>query len=576
VAAPDGTTSSANGTITGAQPPTRAQIADMANAAYAPPAAIDGYTQIDINGDVNYKRDGQNLNGFLGSAYENGNQIVVTFRGTFPEPSWNLVKNLVADASWATGTPTQTLLNDIQQADAFLALVHRQHPNATITVTGHSLGGALAQLVGNASGYTTDAFNAPGTAALAQNASVQAKLSGSAAIKADNSVGTMLSQGANSNYRMTGDQVSLSGPALNNNVYTVPSPYPGDYPDLLNNHSMVTMDNQLNDVTVTPTKSVPDPQFAALTVGQPVTQALATLASYSFVFQVSAAKVNDWLDPAPGSDYTLLQDAASPTMASITLPDESANGVTQSAVASYSNGGWSAYTTVAPNTEFDFATPAIGFDIKPLDASGNPTALNDNIIFGIKYTAAGTVTAAMNVAAPDPSTVTAQLMDTVDLTNPALGQYILQDAQPQFAAVGNPAAGSAGRGLLDALDVGLNIRAASDNQLAGTVTTDESNSLATYSTNAAEFAVNSEADGFAFLAGLANPTPFTGARSDASLIAFLQGAAATTPAVATMLNSLNQDANMFIADYTADLKGGSIAQATAVQTAIAHAMTNFS
>ena len=47
---------------------------------------------------------------------------------------------------------------------AFLEWVQNNVPGTTITLTGHSLGGAIAQVVGQATGLTTVVFNAPGAA----------------------------------------------------------------------------------------------------------------------------------------------------------------------------------------------------------------------------------------------------------------------------------------------------------------------------------------------------------------------------------------------------------------------------
>src|SRR5262249_27893954 len=74
---------------------------------------------------------------------------------------------------------------------------------ASITLTGHSLGGLVAQLIGNASGFNTVTFNAPGGGKL--RAALQSELS---EVTCDSSP----SDGSNiSNIRVSGDVVSLLG-----------------------------------------------------------------------------------------------------------------------------------------------------------------------------------------------------------------------------------------------------------------------------------------------------------------------------------------------------------------------------
>ena len=95
---------------------------------------------------------------------ETTNEGVIAYRGT--EPGREPVKDILADIAFLKGEmPTQFLA----AFDFYLAIMkHEKYGNANITITGHSLGGGLAQLVSLAGmkefaiSHQTYTFNAPG------------------------------------------------------------------------------------------------------------------------------------------------------------------------------------------------------------------------------------------------------------------------------------------------------------------------------------------------------------------------------------------------------------------------------
>jgi pimeloyl-ACP methyl ester carboxylesterase len=93
--------------------------------------------------------------GFQAGVYKRGRDTVVAFRGTTKDHG-----DWVADLKLGVGMNT----SHFAQGDEFLASL----PNPTnITLCGHSLGGAIAQVAGNRAGAPFATFNAPGVAVLA-------------------------------------------------------------------------------------------------------------------------------------------------------------------------------------------------------------------------------------------------------------------------------------------------------------------------------------------------------------------------------------------------------------------------
>ena len=79
--------------------------------------------------------------GFEAVSFQKGKEIVISFAGTGPGLT-NI--DWLANSDLATGRGAQQLY----EAAAYYMEVRKDNPNAHITLTGHSLGGGLAGLVG--------------------------------------------------------------------------------------------------------------------------------------------------------------------------------------------------------------------------------------------------------------------------------------------------------------------------------------------------------------------------------------------------------------------------------------------
>ena len=145
--------------------------------------------------------------------FARGTEIVVAFKGTTPTQ----VNDLIADLKLGVGMNTTYF----SEAEEF---VQRYASEGNVTVTGHSLGGAIAQVVGNRRELPFTTFNAPGVAVLASRNMGDASPSMTALRIAGSIVGalrhpmqTARDIGAafnvvnGKNYRLTGDPVSAIG-----------------------------------------------------------------------------------------------------------------------------------------------------------------------------------------------------------------------------------------------------------------------------------------------------------------------------------------------------------------------------
>ena len=119
----------------------------------------------------------QNADGFAAVAYQWDGQVIISFRGT--EPS--TFSNILADGSFLTGAANGMMALYVADAVAFLSSVMESVNASTgsysITLTGHSLGGAVAELVGSDTGFRTVTFNAPGNQNFLTDTDIQDSLS---------------------------------------------------------------------------------------------------------------------------------------------------------------------------------------------------------------------------------------------------------------------------------------------------------------------------------------------------------------------------------------------------------------
>ena len=126
------------------------EYARLANAVYEDEPVVDGWVR------TAFKQTTEGLHDSLqAAAYSKGGEAVFAFKGTDNK------RDVVADLKLGTG------MNSVQfsQAQEFVEKTGTGSADL-VTVTGHSLGGAISQVVGNRERLRFVTFNAPGVAVL--------------------------------------------------------------------------------------------------------------------------------------------------------------------------------------------------------------------------------------------------------------------------------------------------------------------------------------------------------------------------------------------------------------------------
>lgn len=129
--------------------------AHLANAVYEDDPSVEGWVRADMQSTVSSLWEGD---GFQGAAFKNADEIVFAFKGTA-----NL-QDVVTDIKLGVG------MNTDQFYQGYQFVKRTQIPEGTkVTICGHSLGGAIAQIVGNRRRMRFVTFNAPGVGIVSRN-----------------------------------------------------------------------------------------------------------------------------------------------------------------------------------------------------------------------------------------------------------------------------------------------------------------------------------------------------------------------------------------------------------------------
>lgn len=343
-------------------------LAQISSATYGTATIVGDYTSVGPAGDP--------ASGFFAEAFLDQDQIVIAFRGTELDNSYTLLKNMLADASFGTGDPTPQLRANVQAAANFLAHIRTTYPYANITLTGHSLGGAIAQLLGNASGYRTIAFNAPGAAALAPNLSNElapATLAGDG-LPAENT-----------NYREQGDQFSLIGSPFAS-TFTLPRDTSPQWSTVLKDHDIATVTADLQAGSgIIPVAGIPDSKLSTFLSG--AITVLATTFDIRFAASVDAAGFHLALDPPPASSFTFTEDPGSPQMQSLVLPI--LPGISAYALSLDIGGAFQPTQTATPGVTVSSKDSFSGFKFFAVNNAAQQIDVTDSMVLDVSFASSG-------------------------------------------------------------------------------------------------------------------------------------------------------------------------------------------
>jgi PKD repeat protein len=362
--------------------------------------------------------------GFAATFYgsKDGSQIIVAFRGTaFPLSA--PLANLFADYSFPSGAPNGWLHNYVYAAATFISSVNQTHgQNANITVTGHSLGGALAQMIGARTGLTTSTFNAPGSAGIYPL--VLEDLNDGLVYGGNPWAAGPLGENSNVNYRIDTDQVSLAGMSFPS-VITITSPDPlptfsapylpqflANVFQFLYNHSIGTVITQIA-IDAPQTAGIPandqnvlkelgnlvEPYFTSVGIAS---QSYWNSSGFTFtVNNTSGTLINvlpsDNSQQTEGTDFIFSESTGSPGINACILPVM--NGVNSYEIRSETGNIWSTFQSVQPGTEFTF-DPVTAFEFIPIDSNGNPVAVT-NVVMALSFASTGIVSGTLIQSIPN-------------------------------------------------------------------------------------------------------------------------------------------------------------------------------
>jgi uncharacterized repeat protein (TIGR03803 family) len=348
---------------------------------------------------------------FNAQAYSNsdGSQIVIAFQGTVASlensyTSLQTFKTIAADMSFGGSTANSVLADDVSAAAQFVEAVEDDdtYKGANIILTGHSLGGAIAQIIGEASGLTTAAFNAPGGQAVYN--SLQSELEG---LTSYNNPGY-----SNTNYRLYGDQISQFGSPIGTQVtlqdpaYAIFAAGPSSDANCIRDLPIFGMLHSINTVIAQIAANAPavstanEPNFASLLQNaiQPSSTSGTLQNIYQFIFNVT--NNNPYLvDPNSGSDFLFAVEGGAPLIASVDLPADL--NVAEYNLRYETDGIWSPYSIVSTGAVDTFAD-AEAIEFQPLDSNGD-NVTEAGSYFDISFESSGTLSATLTATnVPEP------------------------------------------------------------------------------------------------------------------------------------------------------------------------------
>jgi hypothetical protein len=398
--------------VGGQQTPTLApsitltQYVRFAEAAYGGPLLVAGYNEIPLSTLSGTPQP----EGFSARVFSDtdSSTVVLTITGTDKLYEWlNPNPSFISPFG-----PTQVLKDYVTAAATILDAIKATYPDAKIALTGHSLGGAIAQILANATGIGATTFNAPGVGGvvsyftdLPQQLSHFSAPSGQLPI---------------TNYRIYGDLVSTIGTPLGTaTTITYEPPIPKIQIDLFPlgtakpMHGLFYMLERVENNAKTTDSIGPTAAEVLVDTGGLIIPTFKAKLAKGIELGVSAVVVlGAWkygLDPEGGNEYWFQEEAGSPRVASIIFPLlENPNAVFR--LETFSDSGWASLGLFGELSSYDFGPLGVDqfrffildeFSLLPLQSVGAFT-------LGMTFVEDGILNATLTeifVAVPEPSSV---------------------------------------------------------------------------------------------------------------------------------------------------------------------------
>ncbi|MFO1186264.1 MAG: hypothetical protein U1E87_01670 [Alphaproteobacteria bacterium] len=369
-------------------------LVEFSEAAYTGALAVGGWAEITEDRITNSP-------GYTGRAYINNarNQIVLAIAG-----SDDLVDWLGVDPTFfsPTGQSTETFRAYLKSAVDQIQFLRESpdYKDAQITVTGHSLGGAIAQLIGNAGGIRAVSFNGSGPGLTLNDSEVVAILG-------------LLTKESDApeivNYRTYGDLVSTVGQQLGN-VVTFEPPVPRFEVDALPvgtakaMHDLQILFERIYSNASTTTDTGPTVEsIAAHTIVLRGTRGTAILALTNVVVLLGDAY---WHDPSGADVHSYFVDPDGPLIKSLQFPLLTAQALFKLEV--FVDGEWQEIGLFPELGAYDFGPEGTAqFRFSLLDET-SLSALSDvePFAFGVSFLSDGVtnVTLESSSSVPEPRT----------------------------------------------------------------------------------------------------------------------------------------------------------------------------
>jgi len=324
------------------------------------------------------------------------NRIIIGIEGTD-----NLPNQVTDVATWGLpgNSPSSGFVAYLDAAASFISQVKANNPNDPIFLTGHSLGGAMAQILGYYLDLPATAFNGPGPGAFMNSAAIATAMADGLFIPSGYNPATDYDQ-PNTNISNPGDLVHKVGQSYgtqemiqSNDPFSMVNmqdhwwQFPGDHAIANLLPLLQQANNPSSGVTISSGSGEADP-YLHLPIEVITTGSRGPGNSSQFNVTVSNGTLHVF-DPPSGSRFVFSLAQDNPQMTSFLLPDDG-KGISSFKVWTETNGVWSQPSTYTLGTVINLNPNLQAIQFEAFDASGQIEVLPAQYMFFATFAASGT------------------------------------------------------------------------------------------------------------------------------------------------------------------------------------------